>query len=232
MRISPHIAPSLSGSTLSAKASTIPGQAVAERVREQLFGRVQPRQVDASVYPDLAALLRLLNRFRRKFARLLGDNEDDFEIVLADGATAAIDAKGTIYMGVAFLRAYRHTPEVLLGALAHEIGHQPKRWQKLQKATLRAITAAELTALCRHEEIRADMFAGRALAEVEMDCEPVISFLISHEIRPHPEYLPATERGEVIRKAHLSGSIRANARRKLFPNQNRHVSLKEHIGEY
>ena len=233
MRIKGNMSTQL-GTAQQAQTSQKPrsGEAVAKRVQENLFGRVRPRLLQAADFPELAELLRMLNGYRRKFAALAGDPEADYTIVLADDAIAAIDEHGTIFMGVAFLKAHRRRPEVLVGALAHEIGHRPKRWRQTRYQIPRDLSGDQLSMLCRHEEIRADMFAGRALAEVGVDCEPVIAFLELVQISPHPAYLPVEERAQVIREAHRGGAYRAEARRKFFPAHSRHVGAKGYLGEY
>ena len=35
----------------------------------------------------------------------------------------------TIYVGAKFLQKFLAKPEVLVGVLAHEVGHRPKRWR-------------------------------------------------------------------------------------------------------
>lgn len=232
MRVDTRISTQLG--TTQAQTSRSAGQAssVGEQVQQNLFGRPRPRLLEPAAFPELAELMRLLHGYRRKFAVLIGDPEADYDLALADDAVAAIDEHGVIYLGLAFLRAHRHRSEVLIGAIAHEVGHRPKRWRQLQYQAPRNLTAAEMAVLCRHEEIRADMFAGRALAEVEVDCEPLIGFLRAVQVRPHPDYLPVEERAQVIREAHQGGAFRAAARRKLFPAHSRHQAAKGYLGEF
>ena len=141
-----------------------------------------------------------------------------------------IDEDGLIYMGAGFLEACKDNPEVLIGVLAHEIGHRPKRWREYD--TRRQLTREELEALCREEETRADIFAGKALAEMNLSCEPLAEFLAEVQQKPHPEYFDAKTRGEVIRDAHAGRAYRSDNRKKLFPEFDRMTSPKGHLGEF
>ncbi len=114
--------------------------------------------------------------------------------------------------------------------MAHEIGHRPKRWE--QYRAQRALTHAELHALCRHEETLADRFAGKALAEMNMSPEPLCEFLLQVQKKPHPDYLPAADRVEIIRDAHTGREYRATHREKMFPDYHRMSAPKGHLGDY
>ncbi len=203
---------------------------IGQQVQNVLFGKVPPPVLDPSRFPALAKSLKQLRKYKKKLAVMAGDKDEDYDLVLAEGTIAMIDARGTIYMGAGFIKAFKDKPEVLLGALAHEIGHRPKRWSDYK--TERQLTRAELDELCRHEETMADIFAGKALAEMKLDCEPVIAFLEAVEDKPHPEYFPAKVRGEVIRDAHQGRVYRAENRKKLFPGFDRMTAPKGHLGEY
>lgn len=205
---------------------------VGQQVQTTLFGRAKPPVFDAAKFPELASVLSMLNRYRRKLAAFAGDHEDDYNIVLADGTIAMIGEDGTIYMGAGFLAAFANKPEVLVGALAHEIGHRPKQWGTKRFAVKREMTHNEMHDLCKHEETRADIFAGTALAELGMSCEPLVEFLLKLEKGPHPDYFPAKVRGEVIREAHESRAYRASQQNKLFPRHRRMTSSKGHIGDF
>lgn len=205
---------------------------VGEQVQQSLFTRPRPTLTDLARHPELAEMLKILNKYRRKLAVMAGDKEDDYGIVLADDTIAAIDEHGTIYVGVNFLRSYAHSLDTVVGVLAHEIGHRPRRVAALKASLPRNLTPRELQALCLHEEIRADTFAGKALAELGMAWEPLAAFLAFVQVRPHPEYLPAAERGAVLRDAHQARRFRADSRRKLFPEFNRHTSAEGHLGDF
>jgi len=83
-----------------------------------------------------------------------------------------------------------------------------------------------------HEETRADIFAGKALAELGFDCEPLCEFLLVVAAKPHREYLPAQDRAQVIRDAHAGRAYRAENRKKIFPGFDRMTAPKGDLGEY
>lgn len=233
MRINSQISSQLNSTSLQTPQSASKDlRPVGEQVQQTLFTRPRPSLADASRQAEFVVLLAILNGYRKKLAVMAGDREDDYTIVLADDAIAAIDEHGTIYMGVAFLRGYADNLEVLVGALAHEIGHRPKRVRALKGSIPRDLSQRELHALCLHEEIRADTFAGKALAEMGMSWEPLADFLAFVQVRPHPEYLPAPQRAQVLRDAHASRAFRADSRRKHFPEFDRHTSPRGHLGEF
>jgi hypothetical protein len=203
---------------------------IGQQVQQALFGKPKPVVLDPAQFPELAAALRLLRKYRKKLATMAGDAEGDYEVVLADGTIAQIDEQGTIYMGARFLAACKGRPELLVGVLAHEIGHRPRRWNSYRKP--RQLTRDELDTICRYEETRADIFAGKALAEMRMSPDPMIEFLEAVQDKPHREYFPAEVRAEVIRDAHAGREYRADNRRKMFPGFDRMTSPKGHLGEY
>ena len=203
---------------------------VGSQVKQVLFGRLKPAVLDPALFPMIAEQLKLLRKYKKKLAVMAGDEEGDYDIQLCEGTVAMIDEEGTIFVGRGFLQACKDHDEVLVGVLAHEVGHRPKRWNQYE--TRRQLTYDELKMLCRHEETRADIFAGKALAEMGMDAEPLCEFLQAVEDGPHPEYFPAEVRGEVIRDAHAGRTYRADNRRKMFPGFDRMTSPKGHLGEY
>lgn len=234
MRIDGHIA---SQSTNELNTLSQAGQAgnlkpLGEQVQQTLFSRPRPLVLDAAMFPELDELMRVLNRYRRKLSIMAGDGDEAYSLVLADDTIAAIDEHGTIFMGAAFLRTFKHQLEVPIGAMAHEIGHRPKRWRELRYQTPRDLSNAEREALCRTEETRADIFAGKGLAELSLSCEPLVEFLMAVSIHPHPEYLPAEDRARVIREAHAARLYRADNRRKTFPDFHRHTSPDGYLGEF
>src|SRR4051812_7845690 len=143
------------------------------QVQHELFGRKKPRELDPDDV-DCAALLARLHAYRKKIARIAGDEEDDYSLALADGTIAMIDATGKIFVGKQFLLT--STLELQVGVISHEIGHRPKRWDEYRQAQPR--TKDELHELCRTEETYADFFAGRALAELGFPADPVCDFLL------------------------------------------------------
>ncbi|MEL6338762.1 MAG: hypothetical protein AAFQ65_02575 [Myxococcota bacterium] len=227
--ISPRLDPRAdSPSSAAGQAADVPR--VGDQMVHALFGRQQPPVLDPDSHPILAALIRMLNRYRKKLAVMAGDDSDDYVVVLADGTLAMIDELGTIYFGAGFLMQCKDVPEILVGALAHEIGHRPKRW--VEYRVRKKLTPDEIHALCRHEETRADIFAGKGLAELGMECEPLCQFLLRFGQNPHPDYHPAEVRAAVIRDAYSSRAYRVQNRRKLFPEFDKAFSPKNDLGEY
>ena len=216
---------------LGGRPEAVQGPPISQQVQQTLFGRVAPRQLNAEDFPDLAAILRALNKHRIKLATMHGDDEDEYRIVLADDTIAMIDKDGTIFMGASFLYSCQREIEIPVGVLAHEMGHRPKRWKESRYQLHHELTQPEMQAICREEETRADIFAGKGLAELGYDCEPLIAFLRKVQTRPHPEYFPADVRAEVIREAHAGRMYRASQRKKLFKEYDRATSARGHLGE-
>jgi hypothetical protein len=203
-----------------------------QQVQQELFGKKKPQVLDADD-KDTAAQMARLHAWARKIARLAGDHEDDYRLVLAAGTIAMIDAEGTIYVGQSFLLDNADRIDLVVGVIAHEIGHRPKRWSEYRATRPR--TREELHELCRLEETYADFFAGRALAELGLSADAVCDFLVALEKqdgeRPHPEYFAARLRAEVIREGFSDGKRQSDVRKKMFPELARHVSAKLDLGE-
>jgi len=201
-------------------------QSVAAQVEDALFGRKKPTVLD----PDDAEagpLLAKLQPYRKKLARLAGDQEDDYRLVLAAGTIASIDQGGTVYVGRSFLLA---TPfEIQVGALAHEIGHRPQLWAQYRQN--QPMEPEALEELLRLEETRADYFAGWALGQLGFSVEPLAKFLEALEDGPHPEYLAATLRGKTLREGHQAGHLRKKNLKKFFPELARMRSVSGDLGE-
>lgn len=203
---------------------------VGRQVQQVLFGGAKPVILDPAMFPHIAAQLMMLKKFRRKITSMIGDSEDEYPMVLADGTIAMIDSEGRIYMGARFLEEQSDEPGVLVGALAHEIGHRPKRWG--QYRVERELSKDEMQAICREEEAKADAFAGTALAEMNLSPEPIVEFLREIQAKPHPEYFPVEVRADIIKEAHKGRAFRANLRKKLFPHLDRMTAPKNHLGDF
>ncbi|OGQ89279.1 MAG: hypothetical protein A2289_15665 [Deltaproteobacteria bacterium RIFOXYA12_FULL_58_15] len=212
--------------------STKSGEAapVGQQVQQTLFGKSKPLVLDAAEYPELADLLEVLRKYVNKLARMAGDAEGDYALALANGTIAMIDSSGVIYIGAGFLSAFKNVLDVLVGVVAHEVGHRPKRWTEYQ--VRKQLTHKEIEYICRHEETRADIFAGKGLAELGFDCEPLCNFLARVADKPHPEYFPADVRAEVIRDAFAGRAYRAVNRKKIFPGFDRMTAPKGDLGEF
>lgn len=178
---------------------------------------------------NLTAQLARLQAYRKRLARLAGDSEDDYALTLADGTIAMIDGDGLIYVGRDFVLQHQDQLDVMVGVLAHEIGHRPKRWHEYKQE--KVLTKEEREQLCRTEETRADYFAGKALAEMGMRCEPLITFLRNVQTQPHPEYFSAELRGEVIREGFGDGKRQARNRKAFFPELERMRGARLDLGE-
>lgn len=202
-------------------------QSIGEQVQSTLFGRPKPKVVDADD-AHLTAQLARLHAYRKKLARLAGDREDDYDLVLAEGTIAMIDQEGLIYVGKELLLEHADEVDLQVGVLAHEIGHRPKRWSEYKQEV--ALSKEEMEKLCRTEETRADYFAGKALAELGLSIEPLIRFLHAVQVHPHPEYFSAKLRAEVIRDGYEDGRRRTDVRKKLFPELARMTSAKGDLG--
>ena len=68
---------------------------------------------------------------------------------------------------------YQEEEDVLVGVLAHEMGHRPKRWGEYMEEP----PVSRRASLRRHEETRADIFCAKALAELGLQVEPLVAFL-------------------------------------------------------
>ncbi len=187
---------------------------VGQQVQTSLFGKKKPPIVDVDD-PHLAAQMSRLHGYRRRLARLCGDEEDDYDLTLAEGTIAMIDAQGLIYIGKRFVLQHADHLGVLVGVLAHEIGHRPKQWAAYKQQS--DLSQEDMNKLCRVEETRADYFAGRALAELGLDAEPLCAFLLKVQDQPHPEYFSAPLRAEVIREGFGDGRRQSQNREKFFP---------------
>ena len=86
-----------------------------------------------------------------RIAAFVGDAQEDYEILLAEGRAACIDPAGHIYIGEQLVRG---DESLLLSVLAHEIGHRPKTWKKLHQG--HGFTREQLVAFARNEEAKAD----------------------------------------------------------------------------
>ncbi len=203
---------------------------VGDQVEEALFGKRKPPVLDEDDFPEVTEILALLDKYRKKFAVMVGDQEKDYRLQLADGTLAMIDGHGTIFIGVRFLLKFQKNPSVLIGALAHEVGHRPHRWAEYK--TKKDLNREEINELCRFEETRADLFAGRAMAEVNISPEPMIQFLEEIEEGPHPDYFPAKMRADVIREGYNEQKSKVNNRKKMWPELDRATAARLHLGDF
>ena len=195
-------------------------------MQDSLFGRPKPKLLDPD--PETASLMARLHVYRKKLAKLAGDEEDDYDLTLAAGTIACIDRTGLIYVGREFLVGLADDLDAQVGVIAHEIGHRPKRWDEYRQDAPQ--TREELEDLCRLEETRADYFCGWALAQLGLEAEPVCGFLMEIQKHPHPEYFPAKLRAETIREAHDAGHRKVKNMKKFFPELARMTNAKGDLG--
>ncbi|MFZ9888136.1 MAG: hypothetical protein ACO3JL_11595 [Myxococcota bacterium] len=204
------------------------GKSVGAQVQRRLFGQRKPPVIESDD-PAVRTLLARLHVYRKKLARIAGDLDEDYDLTLATGTIAMIDEDGLIYVGREFLLAHERELDLQVGVLAHEVGHRPKRWQAYRDQ--QPLGRAELDKLCRVEETRADYFAGRALAELGLQVEPLIAFLEAISVHPHPQYFSAAIRGDAIREGYEDGKRQSNNRRRFFPELARMTDARRDLGE-
>lgn len=194
-----------------------------------LFGSVRPKALELAAFPHLAELMRVLTRLKGRVASFVGDRDDEYSLVLSEGAGACVDKEGRIFLGEKLLQAGRDDPSLLVGVLAHEIGHRPKTWKRLRFG--QGLSRADLTALARDEEAKADRVAGRVLAELGLAPDGLCNYLRRHgHFEKQPEtYYPVNVRVEMIREAHEAQAERLREAKRLFPDFHRATNLKHLI---
>jgi hypothetical protein len=200
-------------------------------VQTVLFGAQLPKVLDISQFPQLAEQMRWLKKQKTKLAEFAGDADAEYEIVLAEGRSACIDPEGRIYLGAELVDISDAVPELLIGVLAHEVGHRPKTWKAYPKGQGRQ----ELAQLARDEEAKADRFAGRALAALGCSPAQLCNFLrkVGHFEKQPENYYPVETRVQMIIEAHAAEAARTRAAQKLFPHFHRSTNVKDliHQGE-
>ncbi len=183
-----------------------------------LFGKKPPKLVDRRKYPSLKKGMKKLDLSKTQIAEALGAPESFFSVELCEGDNASINQNGQIAFGLELLDEHQNENELLVGVLAHEIGHQPWTWPK---DDLSHLTKKDLDLLYKEEEAKADRFAGKALAELGVDPDAVCDLLLSlHKFESHPpsDYYPAPQRVEMIKEAF--------AKRKGVLDRSAHLSLR------
>lgn len=203
-------------------------KSVGEQVHLTLFGRKKPQKLDIDDM-ETDRLMAMMHAWRKKITRLSGEPVDEYKLTLAASTIAMIDQDGLIYIGKSFLHGNKDNHPVLVGVLAHEIGHRPKRWAEYKSE--RPLNKKEMEALCRTEETRADYFSGFALGELGMPYEPLVAFLKAIQTTPHPEYFPAHMRADVIQEGHEHGQRKSMNRKKFFPEFAKMMSADLDLGE-
>ena len=202
-------------------------ESLQKQVEGELFGKKKPVVVDddsAEAEARLATLSAWVKKLARVAQQSAGDDVDDYSVRFAKDTIAMIDQRGVIYVGVSFLDAHPDfaaggkDASLVVGVLAHEVGHRPKRWAAYKAE--RPTSKEDLEKLCRLEETRADYFCGRALAAFGLDVEPVCRFLLAltdPKAKGAHEYFPAPMRVDVIKEGHADGRRKDAQTRALFP---------------
>jgi len=199
------------------------------RVQKALSQRNPPKELDLNLYVEIHDLWKKLQQHKIKIVDFAGENQNKYELCLSTGFSACIDARGRIYFGIDLLRSFQEL-SVLIGILAHEIGHRPHLWGRYR--TGKQLSRAQLNAICRKEEAIADYFCGQVLAEEQISVEPNIQFLQQHQILAHPKYLPASKRAEIIWTAWSNQQNIASTRKQLWPSLDKKISLHHILGEF
>jgi hypothetical protein len=204
-------------------------ESLQQQLEQELFSGRRPKPVDDDSQAAQERLA-LLGAWVKKLARYAGDAEDDYRVRLARDTIAMIDAHGVIFVGVDFLDVHGEDTALLVGVLAHEVGHRPKRWAEYKAERPR--TKDELQALCRLEETRADHFAGRALGALGLDANSICCFLLALEDPTRSgqhTYFPTKLRVEVIKEGFDDARRQHALRRSMFPELAR-LSAKHDLG--
>jgi hypothetical protein len=215
------------GHVEAARAHTT--ESLQQQVEQELFGGKRPKPIERDSQAAQEQLA-LLSAWVKKLARFAGDDDDDYRVRFARDTIAMIDAQGVIFVGVDFLDRHGDDTALVVGVLAHEVGHRPKRWAEYKAERPR--TPADLQALCRLEETRADHFAGRALGAFGLDVVPLCRFLLALEdpkAQGQHTYFPAKLRVEVIEEGCGDARRQDALRRSMFPELAR-LSAKHDLG--
>lgn len=202
-------------------------ESLQQQVEQELLGGRKPKVVDDDSR-EAEERLAFLVAWVKKLARFAGDEEGDYRVCFARDTIAMIDQQGLIYVGVDFLRGADDA--LVVGVLAHEVGHRPKRWARYRAEGPR--TKEELHKLCRLEETRADHFAGRALGAFGLDAAPLCRLLLSLEDPRRSgqhTYFPAKLRVEVIEEGFADERRQHALKSSMFPELAR-LSAKHDLG--
>jgi predicted Zn-dependent protease len=213
------------------RASARATQQVPERssIETVLFGVHRPKILDAAQFPQLAERLRWLNRQKGRIAAFLGDAQEEYEILLAEGGAACIDPDGRIYFGEKLLAGGNEA--LITGVLAHEVGHRPKTWKRHRQG--HGMKREQLLELARNEEAKADRVCGRSLAALDLDPKAVCDFLRMHgNFEKQPEqYYPTDVRVAMIMEAYDAQRTRKDAAKSLFPGYQKATDVKHMVQE-
>ena len=202
-------------------------ESAGQQIERELFGKKPPKVVDDDSR-QAEERLALLSAWVKRLARFAAEGEGDvdaYSVRLAKDTIAMIDQHGVIYVGVEFLDAHEADLALVVGVLAHEVGHRPKRWANYRRDQ-GALSKDDLLRMCRLEETRADYFAGRALATFGLSADPICRFLLALEAPLPPgkkppagghEYFPAPVRVDVVKEGFADGARLDSQMKSMFP---------------
>ncbi len=189
------------GTSLGQGSPFIRNPGAAHPMAVLLFGKRPPKLVDKKKHPKLKRALRKLEAVKEQIAELAGQAPNELSIALCEGGNASISRQGQIAVGVGLLEQYQGNDDLLVAVLGHEIGHQPWTWPD---EDLSHLNKAQLDALYREEEAKADRFAGKVLADLGASPDAICHFLEAaeaFEAKKPSDYYPADVRAKMIRAA-------------------------------
>jgi hypothetical protein len=213
VRISPYgsFSPASTSTSTSSQAQGSPWIKHPEQhpLGALLFGKRPPKLVDRRKYPSLGKALKKLDLSKEQITEALGAPNGFFSVELCEGNNASINQNGQIAFGLELLDRHERDNELLVGVMAHEIGHQPWTWPK---GDLSHLNKKQLDQLYKDEEAKADRFAGRALADLGLSPDAICEMLLKNaqfEAHPPSDYYPAKIRAQMIREmfSHRKGAL-------------------------
>lgn len=206
-------------STVSTQTSLAGGTLVGPRLEAPpsldvlLFGKRPARRVDPRRYPGVKKGRLKVEYLVGEVAELLGHHGAEFTVSLAEGSNASISRDGELRVGVGLLEQRQDDDDFLVALVGHELGHQPWDWPN---ENLSHLSPAQLNALYRREEAKADDFMGKALAELGARPDSMARFLLAaaqFEKTPPLDYDPAPQRVETIEASYRSRLLQVQRRR-------------------
>ncbi len=189
------------GNTAGRPTAVQPGKAQIDAVQVLFFGKLPPRRLDRRRYPKLKKAFKKLEMMRDQISEVMGIPSETFSLELCEGANASVSRQGEISIGIELLEEHQRDDALLVAILGHEMGHQPWTWPK---GDLGRVSRAQLNAMYREGEARADRFAGKALADLGLAPDAICEFLAAaekFEAHPPADYYPAPVRAQMIRDA-------------------------------
>jgi len=187
-----------------------PSRVAGHPVSVLLFGKQAPRKLDKKKHPKLGKKLKKASALLDRIAEDVGRREGELALELCEGENACISRDGEVMLGVELLEKHGDDDPLLIAVLGHEVGHQPWTWPE---GDLSHLSKKALNALYRAEEAKADRFAGRVCAELDVSPDAVCEFLLAHqrfETKVPQDYDPAE-----VRVATILDAYKRRKRRRL-----------------